>query len=59
MNWPELVSGLVAGTVIAVISILKSKKNSSDKKEWGYNPYCINCPLFQAALKKVPDNDKA
>lgn len=56
MNWTEIISAFVAGVLIAVVSILK-KKSSDKKQKWGYNPHCVECPLFQEALRKVPNND--
>jgi len=55
MNWTEIISAFVAGVLIAGVSFLK-KISSDKKKEWGYNPRCVECPLFQAAIRKVPDN---
>jgi hypothetical protein len=55
MNWTEIISAFVAGVLLAVVSILK-KKSSDKKQKWGYNPRCVECPLFQEALRKVPDN---
>jgi hypothetical protein len=52
MNWTEIVSAFVAGVLLAIISILK-KKSSDKKQKWGYNPRCVDCPLFQEALTKI------
>lgn len=56
MNWTEIVSAFVAGVLLAVVSILK-KKSSDKKQKWGYNPHCVDCPLFQEAIRKVSDNN--
>ena len=56
MNWTEIVSAFVAGVLLAAGAFLK-KKSSDKNHEWGYNPRCVGCPLFQEAIRKVPNND--
>ena len=52
MDWTEIVMGVVAGSLVALISFLKSRKKSEFE---GYNPNCVDCPLFKKAIEKVPE----
>jgi hypothetical protein len=57
MNWTEIISAFVAGALLAGASILK-RKSSVKEQKWGYNPHCVDCPLFQEAIRKVQNDEK-